>query len=99
VDMDALRAYLLAPARDGNPAVEAARRLLADRDQLKAERDKLLRELGRRADLEVRIVAQHQEADELRAGLAAYERELTRLRDENAKLTPAPWEVARGEAE
>jgi hypothetical protein len=89
-----LRDYLLSPARDGNPAIEAARVLLAERDALQAERDRLTRELGRRVDLEVRIEVQHQEIAELKGGRVAYERELTRLRGELDKLIRAAWPEA-----
>lgn len=89
---DSFRRYIADPAKDANPAILAARALLDERDALKAERDRLMRELARRADLEVRIEVLHQEAAELKAAGGAYRKEHERIRAEIDKLLTAPWE-------
>ena len=83
--LDELRAYLADPARDANPAVVAARALLAERDRFKAQLAQVLDRFALAADVAERL------ADAL-AVVEPLVREVERLRLELDHKTKAPWE-------
>lgn len=76
------RAYVADKAKDGNPAIEAARAVLADRDRLADRLGNGQQIAGLKAQIE-----------ELEADVKSYRRENERLRTELAKLQPALWET------
>jgi len=80
-----LRAHLLDPAKDGNPAVLAARRELEKLDRVRAAIRRLL-------EKQAGHMAAAQELDELRRAMPALHREIDRLRAELTAKTKAPWE-------
>lgn len=77
-----LRAYLADPAKDGNPAILAARVVMSQRDRLMDRMGELNQLAGIKAEVE-----------ELKASVESYRKENERLRDKLAALTPAPWEL------
>lgn len=85
------RVYIDDPARDGNPAILAAR-------VMRDERDAYQRDLARRADLEARGAADGEAITEKDAAIESYRKENERLRAEIAALTAAPWERVAGTA-
>lgn len=80
-----LRGYLADPAKDGNPAIEAARAAVRERDQM-AEL------LSSRADDRLQYELLRRQVNDLEADRETCLKKIAELRAEVVRLTPAPWE-------
>jgi hypothetical protein len=80
------RHYVEQPDRQASSAIQAARSLLTEYDELRKQHIKLL---GTIADAETALM----DRDTLRAQVRALQRDNQRLRRELGKRHPAPWEA------